>query len=188
MTDWGHDTSLLIRAIEFAARKHRLQRRKDRDASPYINHPIALMSVLCVEAGVLDACILAAAALHDTVEDTETTLTELDAEFGPQIARIVAEMTDDKALPKAERKRLQIERAAHKSREAAFVKLADKICNQRDMDSSPPANWDIARRRDYFKWAKAVVGGLPRVNAKLEALFEAAYAKCPSGTLPPEKA
>ena len=88
-------------------------------------------------------------------------------------------MTDDKALPKAERKQLQIERASHKSREAAFVKLADKICNLRDMASSPPANWDIARRRDYFEWAKAVVDGLPRVNAKLQMLFEAAYAKCP---------
>ena len=129
--------------------------------------------------GVSDACILAAAALHDTIEDTETTLTELEAEFGSQIASIVAEMTDDKALPKAERKRLQIERASHKSREAAFVKLADKICNLRDMASSPPANWDIVRRREYFEWAKAVVDGLPRVNAKLGMLFEAAYTKCP---------
>jgi GTP diphosphokinase / guanosine-3',5'-bis(diphosphate) 3'-diphosphatase len=179
MTGQGNDASLLIRAIEFAARKHRMQRRKDHDASPYINHPIALMSVLCVEAGVYDACILAAAALHDTIEDTETTLTELEAQFGPQIASIVAEMTDDKTLPKAERKRLQIERASHKSRKAAFVKLADKICNLRDMASSPPANWDIVRRREYFEWAKAVVDGLPRVNAKLGTLFEAAYAKCP---------
>jgi GTP diphosphokinase / guanosine-3',5'-bis(diphosphate) 3'-diphosphatase len=179
MTDRRNDASLLIRAIEFAARKHRMQRRKDHDASPYINHPIALMSVLCVEAGVYDTCILAAAALHDTIEDTETTLTELEAEFGSQIANIVAEMTDDKALPKAERKRLQVERASHKSREATFVKFADKVCNLRDMASSPPANWDIARRRDYFEWAKAVVDGLPRVNTKLRMLFEAAYAKCP---------
>lgn len=138
MTDRPNDVSLLIRAVEFAARKHRMQRRKDHEASPYINHPIALMSVLCVQAGVDDAVILAAAALHDTIEDTETTLSELEAEFGSRIAGIVAEMTDDKELPKAERKRLQIERASHKSKEAAFVKLADKICNLRDMASSPP--------------------------------------------------
>jgi GTP diphosphokinase / guanosine-3',5'-bis(diphosphate) 3'-diphosphatase len=179
MTGQANDANLLIRAIEFAARKHRMQRRKDHDASPYINHPIALMSVLCVEAGVSEARILAAAALHDTIEDTETTLAELKAEFGSQIAGIVAEMTDDKLLPKTDRKRLQVERASHKSREAAFVKLADKICNLRDMASSPPANWDIARRREYFEWAKAVVDGLPRVNDKLEMLFEAAYTKCP---------
>jgi guanosine-3',5'-bis(diphosphate) 3'-pyrophosphohydrolase len=117
-----NDASLLIRALEFAARKHRMQRRKDHDASPYINHPIALMSVLCAEAGINNSCVLAAAALHDTIEHTETTPAELEAEFGSQIASIVAEMTDDKALPKAERKQLQIERASHKSREAAFVK------------------------------------------------------------------
>jgi guanosine-3',5'-bis(diphosphate) 3'-pyrophosphohydrolase len=179
MNGLGNDASLLIRAIEFAARKHRMQRRKDHDASPYINHPIALMSVLCVEAGVHDVCVLAAAALHDTVEDTETTLAEIEAEFGSQIAGVVAEMTDDKALPKAERKRLQIERASHKSLEAAFVKLADKICNLRDMASSPPANWNIDRRREYFEWAKAVVDRLPCVNAQLRMLFEAEYAKRP---------
>ena len=177
MTDRPNDTSLLIRAVEFAARKHRMQRRKDHEASPYINHPIALMSVLCVEAGVHDAVILAAAALHDTIEDTETTLAELEAVVGSQIAGIVAEMTDDKALPSSERKRLQIERASHKSKEATFVKLADKICNLRDMASSPPKTWDLARRREYFEWAKPVVDGLPTVDAKLRMLFEAAYAK-----------
>ena len=88
MTDLS-DTKLLVRAIEFAARKHRMQRRKDVDASPYINHPIALMSVLCVEAGVDDATVLAVAALHDTVEDTETTLEELGREFGREIADLV---------------------------------------------------------------------------------------------------
>lgn len=179
MTNRQKETSLLIRAIEFAACKHRMQRRKDHDAIPYINHPIALMSVLCVEAGVHDVGILAAAALHDTIEDTETTIAELEAEFGPQIASIVLEMTDDKNLPKAERKRLQIERASHKSKEAAFVKVADKISNLRDMASSPPATWDLVRRREYFDWAKAVVDGLPLVNEKLLNLFHAAYAKRP---------
>jgi guanosine-3',5'-bis(diphosphate) 3'-pyrophosphohydrolase len=179
MTDRGNGAGLLIRALEFAARKHRMQRRKDQDASPYINHPIALLSVLCVEAGVEDAGILAAAALHDTIEDTETTFAELEAEFGSQIAGIVAELTDDKGLPKTERKQLQIEHASHKSREAAFVTLADKICNLRDTASSPPADWDIERRRRYFEWAKAVVDRLPPVNATLRQLFEAAHAQRP---------
>jgi (p)ppGpp synthase/HD superfamily hydrolase len=75
------DLKLLVRAIEFAARKHRMQRRKDVEASPYINHPIAVMSVLCVEAGIDDATVLAVAALHDTIEDTETTRAELDVNF-----------------------------------------------------------------------------------------------------------
>jgi guanosine-3',5'-bis(diphosphate) 3'-pyrophosphohydrolase len=179
MTLLHHDVSLLIRAIDFAARKHRMQRRKDHEASPYINHPIALMSVLCVEADVTDTAILAAAALHDTIEDTETTLTELENEFGSQIAGIVAEMTDDKNLPKAVRKQLQIERASHKSKEATLVKLADKTCNLRDMASRPPETWDIVRRREYFEWAKAVVDGLPLIHPKLLELFEKSYAKKP---------
>src|SRR6476620_8688290 len=155
------DTSLLIRALEFAARKHRMQRRKDEDASPYINHPIALMSVLCVEVHVCDPVILSAAALHDTIEDTETTGEELEREFGSAIASIVSEMTDDKSLPKAARKRLQIEHAPRMSWEGALVKLADKICNLRDVAANPPAGWSLEQRREYFEWAKAVVDALP---------------------------
>lgn len=174
-----NDTSLLIRALEFAAGKHRMQRRKDEDASPYINHPIALMKVLCIEAGVHDAMILSAAALHDTIEDTETTGQELESEFGSEIASIVSELTDDKSLPKAKRKRLQIEHAPHMSRYGALVKLADKICNLRDVADSPPAGWSIERQRNYFDWAKAVVERLPRVNAKLLELFVEAYGRRP---------
>ena len=125
------DVALLVRAIEFAARKHRLQRRKDVEASPFINHPVALMSVLCVEAGVCDVEVLSAAALHDTIEDTQTTRDEISREFGKKIADIVAELTDDKSLPKEERKRLQIEKAPHKSPAASLVTMADKIANLR---------------------------------------------------------
>ena len=174
-----NDTSLLIRSLDFAAGKHRMQRRKDEDASPYINHPIALMKVLCIEAGVRHPTILSAAALHDTIEDTETTGQELELEFGSEIASIVSELTDDKSLPKAERKRLQIEHAPHMSREGALVKLADKICNLRDVADSPPAGWSLERQRDYFDWAKAVVDRLPRVNAKLSELFVEAYGRRP---------
>ena len=174
-----NDTSLLIRSLDFAASKHRMQRRKDEEASPYINHPIALMKVLCIEAGVRDPTILSAAALHDTIEDTETTGQKLEFEFGSEIASIVSELTDDKSLPKAERKRLQIEHAPHMSREGALVKLADKICNLRDVADSPPAGWSIERQRDYFDWAKAVVDRLPRVNAKLSELFVEAYGRRP---------
>lgn len=165
----------VLRALEFAADKHRDQRRKDLPASPYINHPIELADVLCNEGGVCDADVLCAAILHDTIEDTETTREELEVHFGRAIADIVAEVTDDAALPKAERKRLQIEHAARASDRAKLVKLADKICNLRDMRTRPPAGWDLARRREYFDWAKAVVDNLRGVHPQLEALFDAAY-------------
>lgn len=165
----------LLCAISFAATKHRDQRRKDLAASPYINHPIALANVLANEAGIDDERVLVAALLHDTVEDTETTEQELAKEFGQEIAGIVLEVTDDKALPKVERKRLQIEHAGTISRRAKLVKLADKICNLRDLASSPPADWSLQRKRDYFDWAKAVVDGLRGTHPGLEAIFDEAF-------------
>jgi guanosine-3',5'-bis(diphosphate) 3'-pyrophosphohydrolase len=169
------ELALLLKALAFAAHKHRDQRRKDPAASPYINHPIALADVLMNEGGVTDVEVLCAALLHDTVEDTATTPQELKDIFGPRIARIVAEVTDDKALGKAERKRLQVEHAGKLSPEAKLVKLADKICNLRDVAERPPVAWDLARRREYFDWAKRVVDGLRGAHPRLEAAFDAAY-------------
>jgi guanosine-3',5'-bis(diphosphate) 3'-pyrophosphohydrolase len=177
------ELALLFKALAFAAHKHRDQRRKDADASPYINHPIALADVLVNEAGVADVEVLCAALLHDTVEDTATTHEELVDAFGSRIARIVAEVTDDKRLPKAERKRLQVEHAPHISREAKLVKLADKLVNLRDVADRPPAGWELARRQEYFDWAKRVIDGLrgtpgPEMR-RLEAAFDAAFARRP---------
>lgn len=162
-------------ALAFAADKHKNQRRKDAEASPYINHPIALANLLLNEAGVDDQRVLIAAILHDTIEDTDTTEQELVKHFGKDVADIVLEVTDDKALPKAERKRLQIEHAAHISRRAKLVKLADKICNLRDITASPPADWSIQRKQEYFDWAKSVVDRLRGVHPGLEHLFDKTY-------------
>jgi guanosine-3',5'-bis(diphosphate) 3'-pyrophosphohydrolase len=169
------ELALLLKALAFAAHKHRDQRRKDPEASPYINHPIALADVLVNEGGVTDVEVLCAALLHDTVEDTATTPQELAGAFGERVARIVAEVTDDKMLPKAERKRLQVEHAGGLSHEAKLVKLADKICNLRDVAERAPPSWDLPRRREYFDWAKRVVDGLRGAHPQLEAAFDAAY-------------
>lgn len=166
---------IIIRAMAFAADKHRNQRRKDANASPYINHPIALADVLVNEAAIEDERVVAAAILHDTVEDTETSEQELVRHFGKEIADIVLEVTDDKSLPKAERKRLQIEHAPSLSRRAKLVKLADKICNLRDVAHRPPENWKLDRKREYFDWAKSVVEGVRGVHPELERIFDEAY-------------
>ena len=165
----------LLSALTFAAHKHRDQRRKDPEASPYINHPIAVAHVLAVEGGISDSATLLAAILHDTIEDTETTRQELDESFGVRVASIVAEVTDDKSLDKAERKRRQVEHAPHLSARAKRVKLADKICNLRDVAGNPPVDWPLERRREYFDWAKQVVDGLRGGHARLEALFDETY-------------
>jgi guanosine-3',5'-bis(diphosphate) 3'-pyrophosphohydrolase len=175
------DLSLLLRALAFAAHKHRHQRRKDAEASPYINHPIALAEVLAREGGVADVDVLAAALLHDTIEDTQTTPEELEKEFGRHIASIVLEVTDNKMLKKHIRKKMQVEHAARASREAKLVKLADKICNLRDVAARPPAKWDLARRREYFEWAKRVIDKLRGAHPGLEAAFDRAYRRKPKG-------
>ena len=168
-------TNRIISAIAFAADRHRDQRRKDANASPYINHPIALANVLANEAGIDDERVLIAAVLHDTIEDTETTEQDLVRSFGQEIAAIVLEVTDDKALPKAERKRLQLESAPDISRRAKLVKLADKIGNLRDVATNQPVGWSNERKKEYFDWAKAVVDGLRGVHPELERIFDVAY-------------
>ena len=170
-----NDTALILRAASFAAYKHRNQRRKDADASPYINHPLGLARVLAEEGGVTDPATLCAALLHDTIEDTDTTPEELEREFGAEICALVLEVTDDKSLLKAERKRAQMEHAAHISDKAKRVKLADKICNLRDVARTPPANWSLERRQEYFDWAKSVIDNLRGVDARLEVVFDEAY-------------
>ncbi|MFO1188844.1 MAG: HD domain-containing protein [Alphaproteobacteria bacterium] len=168
-----------VRALAFASRKHSQQRRKDAAASPYINHPIALVSILAVEAGITDRDTLCAALLHDTIEDTGTSVEELVEAFGGTVASLVQEVTDDKRLPKAERKLRQIEHATHLSPKARLVKLADKIANLRDAADNPPANWSLARRQEYFDWAKQVVDQIPDPPADLVARFMAIYGRRP---------
>lgn len=174
-----HDAKLILKAASFAARKHSKQRRKDVDASPYINHPLALACVLADEGGVTDSATLCAALLHDTIEDTDTTREELDRDFGDEICALVLEVTDDKSLSKKERKRAQVDHAAQISDKAKRVKLADKICNLRDVASTPPADWSLDRRREYFDWAKSVIDQLRGIDARLEQIFDETYRSRP---------
>lgn len=170
---------IVLKAAQFAAHKHKDQRRKDANASPYINHPIALASILREEGEVDDPLVIAAALLHDTIEDTETSYAELRGQFGDEIAEIVAEVTDTKWLEKHSRKHLQISKAANASEAAKLVKLADKISNLRDIIASPPAEWSVERKREYFDWAKAVVDQVRGTNAKLERRFDQLYRRRP---------
>lgn len=171
--------SFLVKATTFAALKHKDQRRLDPGRSPYINHPLALVDVLVHEAGHTDLRVLVAALLHDTIEDTDTTADEIEAEFGAEICSIVLEVTDDKGLSKAQRKQSQIAHAPTLSVEARAVKLADKICNLRDIACGPPRGWDLARCQAYFDWAKQVIDGLRGEHPQLEALFDAVFSERP---------
>ena len=174
------ELKLLLKALSFASLKHRTQRRKDVEASPYINHPISLANILCNEAHVSDINVICGALLHDTVEDTDTTQEELAAEFGNTIRDIVMDVTDDKSLSKQERKQQQIDHAAHASDQAKLVKLADKISNLRDVADNPPSAWPLERRQEYFDWAKKVVDQVRGIHPGLEKIFDEAYSKRPT--------
>ena len=162
----------LLRAIAFAAEKHRDQRRKDANASPYINHLIAVASALAEEGDVTDEDLLLAAVLHDTVEDTETTDAELEAHFGKTVAGIVHEVTDDKTLGKELRKQRQVDHAPHASAQAKQLKIADKICNIRDIMHHPPAGWSLERKREYLLWTEQVVAGCRGINETLDRAYD----------------
>lgn len=171
----SHDElAFLSLAIKFASDKHRFQKRKDNQ-TPYINHPVEVMETLAGVGKIDDVEILAAAVLHDTIEDTNTTEEELRTVFGDRVTFIVQEVSDDKSLPKSERKKLQEEHAARLSDGAKQVKIADKISNMRDMVDSPPPDWSWEQRSEYLNWCLRVFVGLRGVNAELESLFERRY-------------
>jgi len=171
----GNETDIvakILRALLFAAKKHSSQRRKDREASSYINHLIEIADVLVGVGGVADVTTLQGAILHDTIEDTKTTADELERAFGRDVRWLVEEVTDDKGLLKSERKRLQVQHAPYLSTGAKLVKIADKICNVRDVIHSPPAEWTIERRQEYLEWSERVVAGCRGANESLENLYD----------------
>lgn len=165
----------ILRAASFAADKHRNQRRKDPAGSPYINHPLDVAHILWFEGGVRDEAVLVGAILHDTVEDTDTSLDEVEQIFGAQVRLYVDEVSDDTSLSRKQRKAAQLERAAHISSGARLIKLGDKISNLRDIVRVPPVGWQNNRCAEYFNWSKAVVDVLRGTNAHLEAAFDTVY-------------
>lgn len=171
------DFGQFLKALDFAAYKHRDQRRKGAQKLPYINHPIQVTAILWDTGSVRETVTLVAALLHDTVEDTDTKPEEISTNFGDEVRSIVMEVTDDKSLPKERRKELQVLDAPHKSPRARLVKLADKISNVDEVANDPPPGWSFERRREYIDWSEKVVNGLRGENQALEARFDAAVAR-----------
>jgi len=168
----------LFGALDFASAKHRDQRRKDSEASPYINHPIQVAELIARVGNVSDLATLQAAILHDTVEDTETTFEEIEDRFGNEVVGLVKEVTDDKGLRNEKRKRLQVEHAPNLSPKAKHIKIADKISNIMSVTHSPPEGWSMERRLEYLEWGERVVEGCRGTNGDLEAHYDESLSKC----------
>jgi (p)ppGpp synthase/HD superfamily hydrolase len=166
----------ILAAARFAAEKHAQQKRKGAKSEPYFNHLLEVAELIAMSSAELDVELVMAGFLHDTVEDTGVTFLELEDRFGCDVAGLVAEVTDDKSLPKEERKRLQVQDAHMKSKRAQTLKLADKISNLRSILASPPVGWNLERKQQYFEWARQVVSGLTAPNQLLKAEFDKTYA------------
>lgn len=164
----------LAQAYHFAAARHMHQRRKGEAVEPYVNHLTEVAELVAQATRGTDPDIVVAAVLHDTVEDTDVTLDELKAVFGERVASLVGEVTDDKSLPKQQRKDLQVQHAAHASRGAQIIKLADKTSNVRALASSPPKDWSRERIAEYVGWASRVVDACRRADPWLAGQFDLA--------------
>jgi (p)ppGpp synthase/HD superfamily hydrolase len=167
----------ILAAARFAAEKHAQQKRKGAMGEPYFNHLLEVAELAAASSNELDVELIMAAFLHDTVEDTNVTLRELEQNFGSEVAGLVAEMTDDKSLPKEQRKSLQVQNAHNKSPRAQTLKVADKISNLRAILTSPPVGWSTARKREYAEWANQVVSRLSAPNPVLKKEFDKIYAE-----------
>jgi (p)ppGpp synthase/HD superfamily hydrolase len=165
----------IMAAARFAAEKHAKQRRKGENAEPYFNHLLEVAELIAASSAELDVELMMAAFLHDTVEDTGVTLLELEQRFGKDVDDLVAEVTDDKSLPKETRKQLQVQHTPEKSPRAQSLKLADKTSNLRAIISSPPVGWGRERKQQYFEWARQVVSGIVSPNEYLKSEFDKAY-------------
>ena len=163
---------LILQALYYAAEKHSDQRRKNAEASPYINHPIQVTEILWRVGEVRDPALLIAATLHDTIEDTDATPEEIKEKFGEEVRALVLEVTDDKNLPKKERKQRQVDTAPYKTPKAKMLKLADKISNIEELIHSPPRGWSLKRKQEYLLWSERVVAGLRGVNEKIERHYD----------------
>ena len=171
MRDEGRP-SLYERAREYAVRKHAHQTRKDGAERPFITHPLRVVELLREVAGLDDPVLLAAAVLHDTLEDTNAKQEDLAELFGVEVAALVVELTDDKRLPRAVRKAAEIDDAKRLSPGAAAIRAADKIANSEDSLYHPPEGWGPERRLEYLEWCGRVISGCRDAPPALLAYFE----------------
>ena len=166
--------NLITKAEAYARQNHEGQFRKGEAQEPYVTHVAEVASRVARYGGSESA--IAAAWLHDVVEDCDPEIEDIENLFGSKVAKIVAEVTDDKSLSKQDRKARQVKNAPYKSEEACLVKWADKICNLLSIANSPPP-WDKARKMEYIEWAREVASGLPYSTSTTRQEFEDAIGK-----------
>lgn len=159
--------SQLLEAIFFVAQRHSTQRRKGPGGQPYVNHLIEAATLLATVGGVTDVEVLMAAVLHDVLEDTPTTREEVLALFGARVLLLVESLTDDKALPRAERREQVLAHLPHADDATKVVKLADLCSNVMTL----PSDWAPEHAREYLRWARRAAELCASSNPALDQLF-----------------
>lgn len=168
--------ALVTHAAGFAARVHAGQTRKGGSSPAFFLHLAEVADLLAKALEGPDAELVAAAWLHDAVEKTKITTEEIESLFGPRVASLVAEVSDDKSLPEAERHRMQIETIGEKSAGARMLRLADKISGLRELAEDPPVGWDVERRLEWLQFATNAAAGCRGLSSALDLLFDQAAA------------
>ncbi len=171
---------IVMRAAQFAADRHKNQRRRGAAREPYVNHLLEVAALLAAATGGQDPDLVIAGLLHDLIEDQGVSADDIARQFGVGVAALVLEVTTDKSLSDAERRRLQIEHAGHKSPRARMLRIADLTSNLRALRQSPPADWTIERQREYFRWAHDVVAASRGLSPQLDGAFDEAHAAGPA--------
>ncbi|KAM3718084.1 Guanosine-3',5'-bis(diphosphate) 3'-pyrophosphohydrolase MESH1 [Dirofilaria immitis] len=172
-----YDTSLIIKAVDLAARRHRQQRRKDAIQTPYVNHPIGVAYILTNEGQITDTATIIAAILHDIVEDTKTTDKEIRETFGDEVADIVKECTVVKSVKREIRMKSQLQKASELSHKAKLVQLADKLYNIRDIERCIPFGWTKQNVTEYVLFAKNLLSSIRGIHGPLENALDDAINK-----------
>jgi guanosine-3',5'-bis(diphosphate) 3'-pyrophosphohydrolase len=139
-----------LEALDFAAERHSAQRRKGPDAAPYVNHLIEVAMLVACVGQVDDVEVLIAAVLHDVLEDTPTTSAEVDQRFGSRVRGLVDALSEDKSLPRRQRRELMLAQLPSTDACVRIIKLADLSSNIKLL----PETWSDERKLEYLEWSE----------------------------------
>lgn len=168
---------VICRTVAFAAEKHKGQKRKNKEKTHYISHPLGVTYNLMHYGDVRDVALITASLLHDMLNQQGCSYSELEKEFGKQVADYVKEVTDDKSPSRAALRRAQLIKAPNISQGAAQIKLADYLYNVGDLLHSPPETWNQGRIDRYYQWIQTLLDRLPPANEKLKGAVQQAIDK-----------
>jgi (p)ppGpp synthase/HD superfamily hydrolase len=167
---------LIQQARDLATERHAHLHMWNAARSPVIIHIAEVARYVDTHGGTEE--MIAAAWLHDIVEDTDITLEYLERQFGSAISSLVDGLTDPPhfaALPLDQRKQMQADRLRSKSNEIKIIKICDQLSNVLRVTNDPPTDWSETTQFQYVQGARTVVDTCRGLNKALDQKFDEAY-------------